>query len=81
MVDAAPVATPAVKGESRKPYEELADEATSRHIRNMCGQLQYIAQERVDLLWVAKGNAKTMSRPSINDLTRIRRVAIYQEAT
>ena len=30
MSDVAPVATPAVKGESRKPDEELADEATSR---------------------------------------------------
>ena len=67
IVDAAPVATPAVKGESRKPDEELADEATSRHIRNMCGQLLYIAQERVDLLWVAKEHAKTMSRPIIED--------------
>ena len=37
MVDAAPVATPAVKGESRKQDEELADEATGRHIRNLCG--------------------------------------------
>ena len=81
MVDAAPMATPAVKGERRKPDEQLADEATSRHIRNMCGQLLYIDQERVGLLWVAKGNAKTMSKPSINDLTRCKRVEIYLQAT
>ena len=77
MVDAAPVAIPAVKGESRRPDEELPDEATSRHIRKMCGQILYKAQERVDLLWWRK----TMSKPSINDLTRCRRVAIYLKAT
>ena len=43
MSDAAPVATPSVKGESRKPDEELVDEATSCHIRNLCGQPQCIA--------------------------------------
>lgn len=82
MVDAAPVATPTVKGESRKPDEEVADEATSRHIRNMCGQLLHIAQERVDILWMAKGNAKTVSKPSINDdFMRCKRVARYPKAT
>ena len=81
MSDAAPAATPAVKGESRKPDEELADEATSRHIRDLCGHILYIAQERVDLLWVAKENAKTMAKPSVNDPTRCKRAARYLKAT
>ena len=48
---------------------------TSRYIRNLCDQLLYIAQERVGLLWVAKGIAKTMAQPSVNELTRCNRAA------
>ena len=54
MVDASPVPLPAVKGGSRKPDEQVADEATSRHIRNLFGQFLYIAQGRVDLPWVCQ---------------------------
>ena len=35
----------------------------------------------MDLLWVAKENAKTMSTPIIDDLTRCKRVARYLKAT
>ena len=67
---------PAVKCESRKPDEELADEAISRHTRNLCSQFPYIAQERVDLLWLTKEDAKTMTNPSVKDLTRWKRSSV-----
>ena len=33
------------------------------------------------MLWVAKENAKTMAKPSVDDLTRCKRAARYLKAT
>ena len=59
MTDAVPVVIPAVQGESRKPGEELADEATSRHIRNLCFQFLF---HRAGARWSVVGWKRTAPR-------------------
>ena len=81
MVDAAPVVTPAV---NERAASQARSSPTRRQVATSgtcAGSSRPIAQERVDILWVAKENAKTISVPNINDLTRCKRVAIYLKAT
>ena len=80
VADAALVSTPAVKGDGRKADKSQAHEATSRHVGNLRGQLLYIAQKRMEFIWLARESANTMSKPIVGDLTRCMRAARYLKA-
>lgn len=77
MTNAAPVATPGIKLEARVAGEKELDAQAASQYRAAAGLLLFISLERFDLAYATKECARGMTKPTVGDKTRIKRVARY----